>query len=161
MGSKALPVLTTSRPAETMTMSQYLGRGMTSRGQMSISATLSTVVSTVPYLRTPEDRAAVIQGLKSKQIGGLAIDVYEGEGSLFYDDHSSDVIEDDILMRLMTFPNVLVSGHQAFFTEEALDEIATCSLRNLSEWISRGTCHNSLTKDSPTESGLASPVRAV
>ncbi|CAI6090870.1 hypothetical protein V2G26_015380 [Clonostachys chloroleuca] len=107
------------------------------------------------------DTGAVIQGLKSKQLGGVALDVYEGEGSLFYDDHSGDIIDDDILMRLMTFPNVLVSGHQAFFTEEALLEIATSSVRNLHEWVVRGTCHNSLTKDSPTESGLTSPVRAI
>lgn len=109
------------------------------------------------------DTTAVIQALKNRHIGGLAMDVYEAEGSLFYDDHSGDIIDDDVLMRLMTFPNVLVSGHQAFFTEEALQEIAECSLRNLDEFLAKGTCANSLTKGEPgaKEREHRDPVRLV
>ncbi|KAI9158178.1 Thiol-specific monooxygenase [Paramyrothecium foliicola] len=92
------------------------------------------------------DTTAVIRGLKSKHLGSVALDVYEGEGDLFYNDHSGDVVQDDELMRLMSFPNVLVTGHQAFFTEEALHEIADCTLRNLDEFVA-GECSNSLTKN--------------
>jgi D-lactate dehydrogenase len=83
------------------------------------------------------DTRSVVEALKSRYLGGLALDVYEDEGPLFYSDHSGDIIEDDLLMRLTTFYNVVVSGHQAFFTEEALTEIAECTLRNLDDW-SRG-----------------------
>ncbi|KAK3192394.1 putative dehydrogenase tr07 [Lecanicillium sp. MT-2017a] len=90
------------------------------------------------------DSKAVIGALKRKQLGSLALDVYEDESSLFYDDHSGEIIHDDVLMRLMTFPNVLISGHQAFFTEEALSEIADCTLRNLMEIAESGTCKNAI-----------------
>ena len=93
------------------------------------------------------DTEAVIAALKSKHLGGLALDVYEAEGSLFYHDHSAEIIQDDALMRLMTFPNVLVCGHQAFFTEEALTEIAECTLRNLVDFINRVPCQNSLVRE--------------
>ncbi len=89
---------------------------------------------------------AVIRALKSKHLGGLALDVYEGEGGLFYNDHSADIIEDDELMRLTTFPNVIVCGHQAFFTEEALTEIATCTLKNLDDFVAGVQCKNSVTQ---------------
>lgn len=92
------------------------------------------------------DTRAVISALKEKRLAGLALDVYEGEGKLFYDDHSGDIIEDDELARLMTFPNVLVSGHQAFFTEEALREIAECTLRNLEDVAAGRRCDNSLVR---------------
>jgi D-lactate dehydrogenase len=90
------------------------------------------------------DTAAVIQALKTKQLGGLALDVYEAEGELFYNDHSGEIIEDDVLMRLMTFPNVLICGHQGFFTREALEEIAGVTLGNLSDFFSGRSCKNSL-----------------
>ncbi|KLU84451.1 D-lactate dehydrogenase [Magnaporthiopsis poae ATCC 64411] len=90
------------------------------------------------------DTKAVIEALKSHKLGGLALDVYEGEGALFYNDHSADIIQDDELMRLMTFPNVVVCGHQAFFTEEALTEIAECTLRNLDDFVNGRECKNSL-----------------
>jgi D-lactate dehydrogenase len=90
---------------------------------------------------------AVIAALKSQHLGGLALDVYEGEGTLFYDDHSDDIIQDDDLMRLMTFPNVLVCGHQAFFTEESLTEIADCTLRNLDDFMNDEHCKNSLVRE--------------
>lgn len=77
------------------------------------------------------DSAAVIEGLKSGQIGYLAIDVYEQEADLFFEDLSSEIIQDDVFQRLLTFPNVLVTGHQAFFTREALGNIADTTLENI------------------------------
>jgi D-lactate dehydrogenase len=93
------------------------------------------------------DTESVIAALKNKQLGGLALDVYEDEGSLFYQDRSGEIIQDDVLMRLMTFPNVLVCGHQAFFTEEALTEIAECTLRNLADFMEKVPCKNSLVRE--------------
>ncbi|KAB8074223.1 hypothetical protein BDV29DRAFT_173972 [Aspergillus leporis] len=90
---------------------------------------------------------AVIKALKSGQLGGVALDVYEEEGSLFYNDHSGEIIHDDVLMRLMTFPNVLVCGHQAFFTTEALSEIAGVTLGNLEDFVMKRTCKNSLVRE--------------
>ena len=87
---------------------------------------------------------AIIAALKSRRLGGVALDVYEGEGSLFYDDHSGDIIEDDVLMRLMTFPNAIVCGHQAFFTVEALTEIAAVTLQNFADYLRQHACKNSL-----------------
>ncbi|GJN66291.1 D-hydroxyacid dehydrogenase [Purpureocillium lilacinum] len=107
------------------------------------------------------DTRAVIKALKTKHLGGLALDVYEAEGSLFYDDHSGEIIQDDVLMRLMTFPNVVVCGHQAFFTEEALKEIAECTLRNLDEYAEKGTCANSLTDSIKKKGKGPLPVRNV
>lgn len=108
------------------------------------------------------DTRSVIQALKSKQLGGLALDVYEGESKIFYKDHSTTnaIIDDDVLMRLMTFPNVIVSGHQAFFTEEALGEIADVTLRNLEHFRDGKPCPNSLILDTPPRKGLF-PVRTI
>ncbi|BCN94249.1 lactate dehydrogenase [Thiomicrorhabdus immobilis] len=77
------------------------------------------------------DTAALIAGLKSKQIGYLGIDVYEKEGALFFEDHSCEIIQDDAFERLLTFPNVLVTGHQAYFTHEALEQIAQTTADNI------------------------------
>ncbi|HUC80524.1 MAG TPA: 2-hydroxyacid dehydrogenase [Flavisolibacter sp.] len=77
------------------------------------------------------DTAAIIAALKSCHIGSLAIDVYEQEEHLFFRDLSGDIIEDDAIQRLMSFPNVLVTAHQAFFTKEALDQIAETTLFHL------------------------------
>ncbi|KAL2827600.1 hypothetical protein BDW59DRAFT_56270 [Aspergillus cavernicola] len=87
-----------------------------------------------------------IEALKTGQLGGLALDVYEEEGAYFYNDHSQEIIHDDTLMRLMTFPNVLVCGHQAFFTREALTEIAGVTLRNLEDWWCKRVCGNALVR---------------
>jgi len=80
------------------------------------------------------DTKAVIDGLKTKHIGYLGIDVYEQEEKLFFRDLSHTIIEDDTIQRLMSFPNVLVTAHQAFFTEEALEQIATSTLTSLSHF---------------------------
>ncbi len=79
------------------------------------------------------DAEAVIAGLKSGQIGGVALDVYEQEADLFFEDLSSEIIQDDVFQQLLTFPNVLVTGHQAFFTEEALKAIAETTMANIAE----------------------------
>ena len=76
------------------------------------------------------DTPAIIAALKTRHLGGLAIDVYEEEDRLFFEDHSSDVVEDDTFARLQTFPNVIVTGHLAFFTDVALGEIARTTLAN-------------------------------
>ncbi|MCA9792585.1 MAG: 2-hydroxyacid dehydrogenase [Candidatus Eremiobacteraeota bacterium] len=78
------------------------------------------------------DTVAVIEHLKSGHLGGLGLDVYEEENELFFEDFSSQVIQDDVFARLLTFPNVVVTGHQAFFTQEALANIASTTLANLS-----------------------------
>jgi len=77
------------------------------------------------------DTSAVIAALKSGQIGYLGIDVYEQEENLFFRDLSSDIIADDTIQRLMSFPNVLVTAHQAFFTKEALTQVTLTTLRNI------------------------------
>ncbi|KAJ5642489.1 hypothetical protein N7490_006489 [Penicillium lividum] len=90
------------------------------------------------------DTMAVTHALKKGILGGVALDVYEAEGELFYNDHSGEIIDDDVLMRLMTFPNVLICGHQAFFTREALNEIADITWSNLSAFVEGRSCANSL-----------------
>ena len=79
------------------------------------------------------DTKAVIHALKLRQIGYLGIDVYEQEEKLFFRDLSENIIEDDTIQRLMSFPNVLVTAHQAFFTEEALSQIAEITLTNIQQ----------------------------
>ena len=76
------------------------------------------------------DAEAAIEALKTGRLGGLAIDVYEQEADLFFEDFSNQILADDVLARLLTFPNVLVTGHQAFFTREALTAIAGTTLDN-------------------------------
>lgn len=76
------------------------------------------------------DTRAIIHGLKSGRIGALGLDVYEEEADLFFEDLSSTVIQDDVFARLLTFPNVLITGHQGFFTREALQNIAETTLAN-------------------------------
>jgi D-lactate dehydrogenase len=78
------------------------------------------------------DTVALIDGLKSGRVGYLGLDVYEEEERLFFEDHSLDVIQDDVFARLLTFPNVLITAHQAFFTREALRAISETTLANVS-----------------------------
>ncbi len=93
------------------------------------------------------DTRAVIEGLKSGKIGYLAIDVYEEEGDLFFEDLSNRVVKDDVFARLLTFPNVLVTGHQAFLTERALQNIAEATLNNFTQLAATGTCDNVVTME--------------
>ena len=89
---------------------------------------------------------SVIYGLKSGRIGALGLDVYEEEADLFFEDQSEKVIQDDVFVRLLTFPNVLVTGHQGFFTAEALQGIAETTLENIAEIARTGACRNAVTR---------------
>lgn len=84
----------------------------------------------------------VIQALKKGKIAYLGIDVYEQEEKLFFKDHSEDIIEDDTIQRLMSFPNVLVTAHQAFFTNEALSQIAIITLSNIEALLAKKEIDN-------------------
>jgi D-lactate dehydrogenase len=77
------------------------------------------------------DTTAVLDGLKSGRVGSLALDVYEEEGDLFFEDRSGEIIDDDVFARLLTFPNVLITAHQGFLTREALTAIAETTLDNV------------------------------
>lgn len=81
------------------------------------------------------DHEDLIGALKSGHIGYLGMDVYEKEGTLFFEDHSCEIIQDDIFERLLTFPNVLVTGHQAYFTQEALSHISETTCENIQALI--------------------------
>jgi D-lactate dehydrogenase len=88
------------------------------------------------------DTQALIHGLKSGHIGFLGLDVYEEEEELFFEDRSGQIIQDDVFTRLLSFPNVIVTAHQAFFTEEALRNIAETTLSNISAFeTGAGTLH--------------------
>ncbi len=78
------------------------------------------------------DTKAIVEALKSGHLGHLGLDVYEQEEGLFFHDWSNEIIQDDLIARLMTFPNVLITSHQAFFTHEAMTEIARVTLQNVS-----------------------------
>jgi D-lactate dehydrogenase len=80
------------------------------------------------------DTPAVIEALKSGRLGYLGLDVYEEEADLFFEDRSAGIITDDVFARLLTFPNVLITGHQGFFTETAMLNIAGTTLANVSAW---------------------------
>ena len=81
---------------------------------------------------------ALIGALKSGQLGNLGLDVYEEEGGIFFEDHSNLPLQDDVLARLLMFPNVIVTAHQAFFTREAMNEIAETTLGNVAAWRGGG-----------------------
>ena len=88
------------------------------------------------------DTTALIKGLKTGKIGATGLDVYEEESHYFFEDMSGEVITDDELMRLLTFPNVLVTSHQAFFTAEAVHSIADTTLGNMKEFFDGGYLEN-------------------
>ena len=88
------------------------------------------------------DTKAVIAALKTGKIGLLGLDVYEEEEAVFFEDLSASVIQDDQLSRLLTFPNVIITSHQAFFTQEAMEKIARVTLQNISEFGKDGTLSN-------------------
>jgi D-lactate dehydrogenase len=96
------------------------------------------------------DTKAAIAALKTQRLGALAIDVYEEEGDLFFEDLSDEVIEDDTFARLLTFPNVLVTAHQAFFTEEAMTNIAETTVGNLAAIARDESCNNIVFHESAT-----------
>ena len=90
------------------------------------------------------DTAAVIDSLKSGHLGWLGLDVYEEEGDLFFEDLSDQVLHDDVFSRLLTFPNVLVTGHQGFFTVNALTTIAATTIANLGDFVAGGPLRNAI-----------------
>ena len=90
------------------------------------------------------DTKALVEGLKERKIGSAGLDVYEEEGEYFFEDFSSSIIIDDVLARLLTFPNVLITSHQGFFTKEALINIANTTLENIQEYFSGGYLKNEI-----------------
>jgi D-lactate dehydrogenase len=97
----------------------------TKRGVMLINTSRGALV----------DTAALIEGLKSGHIGSAGLDVYEEESEYFFEDRSARVITDDVLARLLTFPNVLVTSHQAFLTVDALGNIAETTVANIRQFL--------------------------
>jgi len=93
------------------------------------------------------DASAMIDGLKSGQVGYLGLDVYEEEADLFFEDLSSIMIQDDIFARLLTIPNVVITGHQGYFTQEALSNIAETTVKNISDFATTGASENALDLD--------------
>ena len=90
-------------------------------GVMIINTSRGALINTVD----------VIKGLTNKKIGFLGIDVYEQEENLFFEDFSEHIIQDELILRLNSFPNVLITSHQAYFTKEAMDEITITTLENI------------------------------
>jgi len=90
------------------------------------------------------DTQALINGLKSGKIGSAGLDVYEEESEYFFEDKSADVITDDVLARLLTFSNVLITSHQGFFTKEAIQKIAETTLSNFEEFFEGGYLRNEI-----------------
>jgi D-lactate dehydrogenase len=92
------------------------------------------------------DAEAVVEGLKAGQLGGLAMDVYEQEADLFFEDLSNEIVHDDTLQRLLMFPNALVTSHQAFFTQEALTAIAETTLSGITAFARGEKLENAVTQ---------------
>ncbi len=90
------------------------------------------------------DAEALLVGIKARKVGAACLDVYEEESELFFEDFSGHIVEDDTLARLISMPNVIVTSHQAFLTEEALENIAETTVRNLVELDQNGQCPNEL-----------------
>ena len=90
------------------------------------------------------DAEALLAGIKSRQVGAACLDVYEEESDLFFEDNSGHILEDDTLARLISMPNVIVTSHQAFLTEEALENIAETTVNNIVGFFRTGQCPNEL-----------------
>jgi D-lactate dehydrogenase len=103
------------------------------------------------------DTAAVIQALKSGKIGYLGLDVYEEEERIFFEDRSGLIICDDVFARLLTFPNVIITGHQAFFTREALENIAATTIKNITDFEEGRRSGNEVTDPATVPARLSQP----
>ncbi|MBQ3084544.1 MAG: 2-hydroxyacid dehydrogenase [Clostridia bacterium] len=90
------------------------------------------------------DAEALLNGIKSRKVGAACLDVYEEEADLFFEDNSGHIMEDDTLARLISMPNVIVTSHQAFLTEEALENIAETTAKNLIDFFEDGQCPNEI-----------------
>lgn len=88
------------------------------------------------------DAEALLNGIKSRKVGAACLDVYEEESDLFFEDNSGHILEDDTLARLISMPNVIVTSHQAFLTEEALENIAQTTVQNILDITEKGQCPN-------------------
>lgn len=97
------------------------------------------------------ESSALVGALKIGQLGHLGLDVYEEESGLFFENHSNALLQDDVLARLLSFPNVLVTSHQAFFTREALMQIAITTFENVQAWLNGQPC-NEIELPKPTTS---------
>ncbi len=93
------------------------------------------------------DAEALLAGIKSRKVGAACLDVYEEESELFFEDFSGHILEDDTLARLISMPNVIVSSHQAFLTEEALENIAETTVRNIVDIANGNKCDNEILVD--------------
>lgn len=93
------------------------------------------------------DSEALLDGIKSRKVGAACLDVYEEESDVFFEDNSGHIMEDDTLARLITMPNVIVTSHQAFLTEEALSNIAEVTVKNISDFFKTGKCENNVCYD--------------
>ena len=90
------------------------------------------------------DADSLLAGIKSKKIGAACLDVYEEEAEWFFEDNSEHIMQDDTLARLISMPNVIVTSHQAFLTEEALANIAKTTLKNICDFFQKGSCSNKI-----------------
>ena len=91
------------------------------------------------------DAEALLEGIKARKVGAACLDVYEEEADIFFEDRSGHILNDDLLLRLISMPNVIVTSHQAFLTEEALNNIAETTVNNiLSYFGGDGLCDNEL-----------------
>jgi D-lactate dehydrogenase len=91
------------------------------------------------------DAETLLEGIKDRKIGAACLDVYEEEADIFFEDRSGHILNDDILSRLISMPNVIVTSHQAFLTEEALDNIAGTTVNNILSYFNNdGICDNEL-----------------
>lgn len=112
------------------------------------SNTLSYMKNGVYIINTSRgaliDTEALIEAIKDEKVGGAALDVYEEETEFFFEDFSGEIVHDDTLSRLISMPNVLVTSHQAFLTDEALDNIATTTLENLCDYFSDKPLYNEI-----------------
>lgn len=90
------------------------------------------------------DAEALLEGIKQRKVGAACLDVYEEESDLFFEDNSGHILDDDILARLISMPNVIVTSHQAFLTREALENIADTTIENLIEFSENDQCGNEL-----------------
>ncbi len=90
------------------------------------------------------DAEALLAAIKSRKVGAACLDVYEEESDFFFEDYSGHILDDDVLARLISMPNVIVSSHQAFLTEEALSNIAETTVKNLIDLFANGKCENEL-----------------
>lgn len=90
------------------------------------------------------DSRALLEALLEKRVGGAALDVYEEEVDIFFEDHSERIVDDEVLTRLVSLPNVIMTSHQAFLTKEALENIARVTLENIREYFEKGSLTNEI-----------------